>query len=274
MGLLLELQKRIPDRWFLRRLLPAVLFVAVAVVGGGQLGQRHWADLGLARDRIAGALRLSGAAAGEGVATLVLVAVAVAGAAFAVPFAAAAVSALVSGAWPWWLVPLGRRLTLWRARRWVPPREIGEEAVRARAEGREWRAARLDAHRARTASVRPGCPTWSGERLRAAEGRVGRATGADVSEAWTRLLLEVPDASRVALSEARDAYAGACEALVWSAAFTLVGIWWWPAALVGLLLWTASWHSLRRAVEELCRTTEAVFALRYADTDTDRPSGP
>ncbi|KIF75361.1 hypothetical protein QR77_18480, partial [Streptomyces sp. 150FB] len=112
MGLLAELQKRIPDGWFLRRLLPAALFVVVATVGGGQLGQHRWNDLGLARERIAGALRPNGGGtSADSVASLVLLAVAAVAAAFAVPFAAGAVGSLASGAWPWWLMPLGRRLT-------------------------------------------------------------------------------------------------------------------------------------------------------------------
>ena len=265
MGLLVELQKRIPDRWFLRRLLPAALFVVVAVVGGGQLGQRHWDDLGLARERIAGALRLSGGLSADGAASLVLVAVAMVAAAFAVPLASGAVGALVSGAWPWWLMPVSRRLTGWRARRWSPPEEIGRESVRSRAAGKELRADRLDARRARTAAVAPDSPTWSGDRFRATEAQVGASTGTGIASEWTKLLLTVPDTSRAALSDARDAYDAACEALVWSIACTVLGAWWWPAAPAGVLLWLTSWGSLRRAVQGLCRTTEAVFALQQSD---------
>ncbi|MFD4621845.1 hypothetical protein [Streptomyces sp. NPDC058475] len=258
MGLLVELQKRIPDRWFLRRLLPAALFVVVAIVGGGQLGQRHWNDLSLARERIAGALRLSGGMSADGVTSLVLVAVAVVSAAFAVPFAAGAIGALASGAWPWWLMPLGRRLTAWRVQRWAHPDEIARNAVRARGQGRELRADRLDARRARTGSAPPCSPTWSGDRFREAEAR----TNVGIAGEWTKMLLSASDTTHSVLSEARDAYDGACEALAWSIAFTILGAWWWPAAPVGVVLWLASWRSLRRAVRTLCRTTEAVFAIQ------------
>ncbi|GLV85403.1 hypothetical protein Slala03_50920 [Streptomyces lavendulae subsp. lavendulae] len=263
MGLLVELQKRIPDRWFLRRLLPAGLFVALALVGGGQLGQRHWNDLGLARERIAAALRLSRGTTADGAAVLVLVAVAVVAAALAVPFAAGAIGALASGSWPWWLAPPGRRLTAWRVRRWAPPGNIAREAVRARAAGRELRADRLDARRARSAPVAPSCPTWSGDRFRAAEAEVRARTGLDVADAWTGLLLTLPDTSRTTLSEAREGYDAACEGLAWSIAVTFLGVWWWPAALLGIVLWLAFRQALRRAVEGLCRTTTAVFALRH-----------
>lgn len=265
MGLLLELQKRIPDGWFLRRLLPAALFVVVAVVGGGQLGQRRWNDVALARDRIAGALRLNGDVSADGAASLVLLAVAVLAVAFALPLAAGAIGALASGAWPWWLMPLGRRLTAWRVRRWAPPADIGREAVRARAAGRQLRADRLDARRARTGPDTPRSPTWSGDRFRTAEAHIRAATGSDVAGEWTRLLLVVPDTSRTALSDARDAYDAACEALTWSVACTLLGPWWWPAAPIGIALWLASWRSLRHTVEALCRTTEAVFTVWHTN---------
>ncbi|MFF0204328.1 hypothetical protein [Streptomyces sp. NPDC005017] len=271
MGLLLELQKRIPDGWFLRRLLPAALFVVVAVVGGGELGHAHWNDTALARERIADALRTGGGLTADAFASLVLVAVPVVGAAFAVPYVAAAVGALASGAWPWWLMPVGRRVTAWRARRWAEPDVLARRSVRARADGHALRADRLDARAARARSGgRPRSPTWSGDRLRVTEENVGRETGGDVAGGWTTLLLGAADPPRAALAEARDAYDAACEALVWSAAFTVLGAWWWPAAPFGVLLGLASWRSLRHAVQALCRTTEAAFTLR----ETEPPVGP
>jgi hypothetical protein len=271
MDLLLELQKRLPDGWVLRRLLPAVLFVVVAVVGGGQLGWAHWSDVGLARRRIAEATRLGAGLTAGGVAALILLAVASAGVALAVPFAAGAVGTLASGAWPWWLSPLERRLTA-RRRRWRDPDAIAREAVRARAAGREIRAARLDAHRARVAAVEPTGPTWSGDRLRATERRIRATMGTDVAEAWTGLVLTAPDYARAALTSARGAFDSACEAVVWSVAFTAVGVWWWPSAFAGVLLSLASWRSLRQSVEALCRTTEAVVALLPAQTAGPAPS--
>ncbi|MFF2377881.1 hypothetical protein ACFVUW_26185 [Streptomyces xiamenensis] len=259
MGLLIELQQRIPDRWFLRRLVPAALFVVVAAVGAGQLGHRHGGDLGLARERIAALLTWGdGMPAGTG-ASLVLFAAASVAAAFAVPLASGAVGALAAGAWPWWLMPLSRRVTAWRVRRWAPPREIAREAVRARAAGRGFRADRLDARRARTGTEEPASPTWAGDRFRETEARIRTETGVEITAEWTRLLLVAPEASRAALSEARDGYDAACEALAWSAAVMLLAAWWWPAAPVGVVLWLASWQALRRAVRVLCGTTEAVL---------------
>ncbi|CAL9508915.1 hypothetical protein SUDANB105_03569 [Streptomyces sp. enrichment culture] len=268
MGLLVELQKRIPDRWFLRRLLPAALFVVVAVVGGGELGHAHWDDIALARERIADALRTGGGLSADAVASVVLFAVPVVAAAFAVPYAGAAIGALSSGAWPWWLMPVGRRVTAWRVRRWVEPDTLARDSVRARAAGRALRADRLDARAARArAAGPPESPTWSGDRFRRTEANVAQDTGGDVVTGWTALLLGAQDPSRAALSEARDAYDAACEALAWSLAFTVLGAWWWPAAPAGVLLGLASWRSLRHAVQALCRVTEAAFTVR----ETEQP---
>ncbi|MFJ5724420.1 hypothetical protein [Streptomyces sp. NPDC093149] len=114
--MLIELQKRILDGWFLRRLLPAAPFV-VAVVDGGELGHARWNDISLARERIADALRAGSGLSANAVASLVLVAVPEVGTTFAVPYDAAAIGSPASGAWPWWLMSVGRRVPKWRTRR-------------------------------------------------------------------------------------------------------------------------------------------------------------
>ncbi|WP_406244903.1 hypothetical protein [Streptomyces anulatus] len=267
LGLLAELQKRIPDRWFFRRLLPATLFVLVAAIGGGQLGQHRWSDVRLARERIAGALQ-SGSGASETVALLVLVALAAAGCALAVHLLAAAVAILTSGAWPWWLAPLSRRTADWRARRW---NGLRARALAARRDGDGNRADCLDTRRGRITvfDYVPTSPTWSGNRFAAAEARVKEQTGFDVAPEWTRLLLVLPDPARAALADARDAYDAACEAIAWSITCTVLGVWWWPAAPVGLAMWLAAGRWLRRAVDTLSETAEAVFIMHGAALDPE-----
>ena len=256
MGLLLELESRIPDRWFLRRLLPSAVFVAVAFVGG-RLGQSRWNAAGLAKQQVA---RYLGASAGASytAAAVVLYAVAVAAGAFAVPVAARAVSTLAAGAWPWWLTPVGDRVLRLRAERWRTPEKIRESALLARAGGHTMRAARLDARAATAEPDRPQTPTWSGDRLRRAADEVRERRQLDVRTGWVDLLLDLPEASRTALVDARDGYDGACETLAWSIAYVVLGIWWWPAALVGVVLGLTSWRWLRHAVDLLAATAEAV----------------
>jgi hypothetical protein len=254
-GLFTELQRRIPDKWFFQRLLPAAAYVVVAVVCGAQLGQGHWADAGLARSRVAAAL-----SGGDAAASVVLIGVAAAVGALAVPLAAAGVDMLVSGAWPWWLAPLGLRVRSWRASRWVSPENLAKAAVRARADGHEFRAARLDSLRARASAKPPQGFSWAADQFAAVRERVPQ----DVSAQWPRLRALVPDNVRAAMGSARDAYDTACEATVWSVAVTVLGGWWWPAIPAGAVMWLASWRWLRRAVTGLCDTTEWVFE-RYGD---------
>ena len=263
MGLLTEVQKRIPDRWFFRRLLPATVFVMIAVICCGRLGQSHWADLNLARNSLSSALRFSGPAASDTIASLVLLAVAVAVLAFTVPLVAGAISTLASGAWPWWLVPLGDRLRAARQRRWKEPARIGEAAVAARDKGHKFLAARLDARRATMPATKPEQFTWCGDRFAATRRRVREQAGLEITTAWTTLLLVLPDAPRATLTDTRDSYDAACEAIVWSIAVALLGAWWWPALPVGLVLATVAWRWLRHAVTTFCATVE-VIAIQHA----------
>jgi hypothetical protein len=259
----MEMQRRIPDRWFFRRLLPATVFVALAVVCGGQLGQAHWSDIGRAREQVAAALLFSGPAASNATASLVLLAVAVAVLAFAVPLAADGVGALASGAWPWWLVPLGDRVRRARRRRWKSADDVGAQAVLARDKGRKLRAARLDARRAAAPVDRPERFTWCGDRFAATRRHIQEQAGLEITTAWTALLLVLPDGARTALTDSRDSYDAACEATVWSVALVLLGGWWWPALPAGLVLGTVARRWLRRAVTAFCATAEAV-AVQYA----------
>lgn len=260
----MEMQRRIPDRWFFRRLLPAAVFVVLAGVCGGQLGQAHWSDIGLARQQVAAALRFGGPAASNAIASLILLAVAVAVLAFAVPLAADGVDALASGAWPWWLVPLGDRVRAARRSRWNSPDDLGAKAVLARQHGKQLRAARLDARRAAAPARPPEQFTWCGEKFAATRRRIQAQAGLEIGGAWTALLLVLPDGERTALKDSRDAYDAACEAIVWSVALVLLGGWWWPALPAGLVLATVAWRWLRRAVTAFCATAEAV-ALRHGE---------
>jgi hypothetical protein len=261
----MDLQRRIPDRWFFRRLLPAAVFVVVAAVCGGQLGQAHWADLSLARERVAAALRFGGSAAPGAVASLVLVALAAAICAFAVPLAANGVDALASGAWPWWLIPLGDRVREARRRRWMSSEKLGQDAVRARAAGHSLREARLNARRAAAPAIPPEQFTWCGDQFAAARRCIRERAGVEITTAWTALLLVAPDTARAALTDSRDSYDAACEAVVWSTAIALLGAWWWPALPAGLVLGTIAWRWLRRAVAAFCATAMAVAVLYAAD---------
>ncbi|MFI6154709.1 hypothetical protein ACIBCA_18700 [Kitasatospora sp. NPDC051170] len=259
MELLLALQSRIPDRWFLRRLLPSALFVALAVVAGG-LGQAHGGDLRLAVQRLADHL---GAAQAEGAsarltAVWLLYAIGAAAGAFAAPVVAQLLGTVAAGGFPWWLAPVGERVRRRRVARWRAPDELLDDALRARGRGEVMRAARLEARAVSAPATAPTTPTWSGDRLRAAADRVREVRGLDVENSWVRLLLDLPEASRTALLDARDGYDAAAEAMAWSLAFLVLGCWWWPGVLVGAVLGLAAWRWLRHAVVVLASTVEVV----------------
>jgi hypothetical protein len=261
-SLLAELQSRIPDRWFFRRLLPATVYVLAAVICGGQLGQAHATDLGLARERIATALKISQSGAA---ASLVLLAFAVAVCSFVVPVAAAGVDVLASGAWPWWLVPLGDRVLAARRRRWTDPKELGIAAVRSGDQGQALRKARLDARRAVTSPEPPAGYTWSADQLAATRQRVRERTSLDITASWAALLLVMPESARASLTGARDSYDAACETVAWAVAVVVLGAWWWPAVLLGLLTGFAGWRLLRQSVTGLCELAEAAVAVYAKD---------
>jgi hypothetical protein len=270
-GLLAELQRRIPDRWFFRRLLPATIYILAAVICGGQLGQAHATDLGLARQRIATALKISQSAAPGAAASVVLLAVAVAACSFAVPAAAAGVDILASGAWPWWLVPLGDRLLAARRGRWPDPKELGIEAVRSGDQGHALRKARLDARRAVTPPEPPVCCTWSADRLAATRQRVRERTSLDITAGWAALLLVIPDSARASLTGARGSYDAACETVVWAVAIVVLGAWWWPAIPLGLATALVGWRLLRQSVAALCEAAEAAATVYAKDLPQARP---
>lgn len=253
MGLLLQMQQRIPNQWFLRRLLPSAIFVTAAIVAA-TLGQSHWDNLGFARARLAGYL---GGTTASTSATAILYLLTAAAAAFTIPVVAAGVGALAAGAWPWWLAPLGDRIRDARAARWSSPADLTAQAISAIRDRQLWRAARLKARAATATPSKAETPTWIGDRLNAAAGEVHRCLDIDVRSAWAELQLRLPDNARTALTDTRDGYDAACEALAWSLAYLILGLWWWPAAIAGLVLALTSWRWLRNAADALARTAEA-----------------
>lgn len=178
------------------------------VVCGSQLGRARWADLTLARARLAAGLRVNGSSAPQAVASLILFAVAIAICAFAVPVAATAIDALTSGAWPWSLVPVGRLRPEARRRFWDEPESRQAQAVLLRVGRgalREALAVRLD-RLAETAGTQPELYTWSADPFKTVRENIEKSTGQKITERWTDLLLVMPEAARAILTAARDSY--------------------------------------------------------------------
>jgi hypothetical protein len=71
--------------------------------------------------------------------------------------------------------------------------------------------------------------------------------------------------ARASLTGARDSYDAACETVAWAVAVVVLGAWWWPAVLLGLLTGFAGWRLLRQSVTGLCELAEAAVAVYAKD---------
>lgn len=258
MGAVLELQKRVPERWILRRLLPSAVFVGIAYVGTA-LGYAHWNGIALAKQQLTFYLEAASGSSAYAASLAIFALLASAGA-FAAPLVAQFIGSLAAGAWPWWLAPLSDRVSSARKKHWRSPEELRKDALDAGSRGKQLRAARLKALAAATRRSAPTTPTWIGDRLEIAATHIEAVAGVDVRTSFIALLLRLPDNARTALADAREGYDAACEGLAWSLAYAVLGLWWWPAFFLSATLGTTSWRWLRRAAEALAATAEAVAA--------------
>jgi hypothetical protein len=228
-GLLESLGERLADRW-IRILLPGTVFLAV-VICGILLGPAHaWdgAYLADAMDRIVG--RYDWRAS--------VLAVVVAGV-----IAAATLAGLASHALS------GLVHAIFTARRpgaWVRLRRR-RAAKRAR-----WRT--LDRYL-------PARVTPIGDRFQHIAERVDAQYGVDAGVVWPRLWLLLPDRALARIQNAHDQYQFATITCGWGILHLALGVWWWPAAVMGVVLLAAGY---RRAKT----TAGAVADLIEASIDT------
>ncbi|WP_329467422.1 hypothetical protein [Streptomyces sp. NBC_01431] len=248
--------------------IPGLIYLA-ALTCAVTLGQQHWNDLGRLR------ARLDALAAGPGAHSPGAIAVV----ALAVLAGAATVGAAVQAAGTWcekaWLAdargPATRRLTVRRRRRW----QDADRSYRAAlvAAGRATLAGADDAgpltesaerhHAARTriAHAPPRHPFWAGDRITAPEYRVWRTYRLDLTVAWPHLWLLAQDGTRAELTAARTAFTSAARLHAWAAAYLLLGLCWWPAAVVGLLTAATAAGRGREAASAFADLTEALTDL-------------
>ncbi|MES4889531.1 hypothetical protein [Streptomyces sp. NPDC096012] len=263
---------RLAERWMALLAVPGLIYLATLVCAV-TLGQRHWSDTGRLRDRL-GALATAPGAHSPG---------SLAVAALAVLAGAAAVGAAVQAVGTWcekaWLTeargPVTRRLTARRLRRW----QDADRAYRAAlvAAGRATIAGSGDAGpltesaerhhavRARIALAAPRHPFWAGDRITDPERRVWRAYRLDLTVAWPHLWLLAPDGTRTELTAARTAFTSATRLHAWAIAYLLLGLCWWPAAVIGLLAAVTAAGRGREAASGFADLTEALTDLHGKD---------
>ncbi|GGP87343.1 hypothetical protein [Streptosporangium pseudovulgare] len=283
-GFLDELGKKLAERWFTLLVLPGLVYL-IFVAGAVTLGHSHAFDPAVLRDATD---RLAARPAASAPGTVVLGATAVLAAAAAAGLAAGALGRLAERAWSF---PGHRRparlLAERRRRRWreadarvhrmvvaavraqasrpaAGPAKEAPAAVGPAEEAAEGLAEAISA-RNDIALCLPRHPTWIGDRLYAMDRRVHDAYDLDLTGAWPRLWLVIPDTARAELTAARDAHAAAARLAGWAVLYLSVAAVWWPAVLVAMIVGATAWARARATTASLADLVEASVDLYGRD---------
>jgi hypothetical protein len=268
-GFLGEIGQKLADRWAALIAVPGLLYLA-AVTVAAILGQDHALSYPILSRKVT-AWATSSVLRSAGGTVLIIVAV-LAGSLVAGLVAAAGgrfVEAL-------WTLP-GRRppascLAPWRQKRSRRQKAIADSASATPAQVRK-AIARAD----RICLVEAGSPTWIGDRLRACRVRITKTYGLDLSAAWPRLWLIVPDTVRAELGVARDAFSSAARLTAWAVLYLVLAIWWWPALPVAVVTGAAAVGKGRLAASNLADLIESAVDLYGGDLAArlgEQASGP
>ena len=236
-GFVTEVGKRIATAWLTAVLLPGLLLVAVTG-GAVVLGHAHALDVG-ALERAVGRLHDRPA----GWVTGVALAAALAG---VLGVTARGTGRLVQRFWL-------------RERQVVPHRLVPERWSRH--------------HRALAAARRHGVepvraylprrPTWMSDRLRLVEARIRAQYRFSATLAWPRLWLLTPDEVHAPLHASRARFDEACVLAGWAALYVVLGGYWWPAALIGVVAGVVAWRRARSALDEFATLVESAIDVHW-----------
>ncbi|WP_329457112.1 hypothetical protein [Streptomyces sp. NBC_01497] len=256
------LGSKLAERWLTLLLGPSVLLLSVAAAGV-TLGHRHWHDTGLLLIRLN---HLSAQPAMRSTGTLVLLLVGVLAASAGLGLAVTALGGAVERLW---LASAPRRLTARRRRRWDAARERFDQALleAARAEGTPEapaaaaRAREFNARRNRIGMAPPAHPFWLGDRIASVDTRVWESYRLDLTSAWPRLWLSLPEDVRAEIGAARGRLAAATRLVAWALAYLAVGAVWWPSAVVGVVTSVTAWWRARAAGVAFAELAESAVDL-------------
>ena len=98
--------------------------------------------------------------------------------------------------------------------------------------------------------------------------RIHTAYDLDLSSAWPRLWLVIPEAVRTELTAARDAYTAAARLTGWAMLYLLPALWWWPALPIAAAIAVTAWVRARTATAVLAELIEATVDLYGRDLAT------
>ncbi|WP_436756752.1 hypothetical protein [Streptosporangium sp. V21-05] len=258
-GFLGEIGKKIAERWVALLALPGLLFLAVAVTGW-RLGHRHALETARLTEQITAWSADPGIRSPGG---LVLIMVVCVLGAVASGLAATALGHATERLWTLrgaraparWLVTLRRRRSARASRRVERATTPGAAALAI---------ARAD----RICLLEPDRPAWIGDRLRVPRVRVAEVYGLDLDACWPRLWLIVPEDVRLVLAAARDSLSAAARLAGWSILYLVLALWWWPGAVVAVILFVTAWSRARASAETLADLVEATVDLYVGDLTT------
>jgi hypothetical protein len=255
-----ELAKKLAERWVAVLLLPGLLLAAAAWASvhlGHSLAvpqlTRAAADLGKVFARQPGGVQALLVAA------LLLVST---GAGLAVQALAPLMRLIWLGRWP----VLQREGTVRRRARWYEQvderrRLTRNHPVGSRTQDQQRLIDEAAGRANRIALAEPGRPTWMGDRISAVEQIAFNRYGLDLTFAWPRLWLVLPDQTRAELNTAHSAFAAAVITGTWAWPYLLLGLVCWPAALAGVVAGAAGWAQARTAVADMTALSEATLDL-------------
>lgn len=257
-----ELAKKLAERWVTLLVLPGALFVA-AVGIGVRLGHSHALDYARLTKAIATVARQP---AGTQAMLAVAVLLAASGTGLAVQALAGLTRRLWLGPWTHLLAPVHRWRVASRCRRWhrhVEQRQTLQDA-HPRASRTSKQQERIDAaaDRAnRIAWTEPGRPTWMGDRIHSLEQIARNRHGLDLTFAWPRLWLVLPDTTRSEITTAHSTFAAAIATATWAWPYLLLTSLWWPSALIAMAIGVTGWARARAAVTDMTTLSEAALDL-------------
>ncbi|MEY2247462.1 hypothetical protein AB8A21_31735 [Streptomyces sp. BF23-18] len=275
-GVLVELGKKLAEKWLTLLVLPGALYLAVGVTAN-LLGHTHPFDVVRLSDQVTEWAKAPAAGTFGG---QVVVLAAVGAGAAGVGVIAQALGSLIERlylaadwrSWPagpraWAACATRRRRKRWRHRR----QSAGSAQARAHiADPDSVEAAQTAAFAAWAAVYRVGAeepvrPTWSGDRVHVAALRLRRDFGLDLGTVWPHLWLMLPDTPRAEITSARQALTRASTLTAWAVLYLPLALWWWPALIITTALALTGHHRFRAVTEVYATLLEAVVRLHAGD---------
>ncbi|MBB4934418.1 hypothetical protein F4561_005238 [Lipingzhangella halophila] len=274
-GLLATLGTTLTERWVSLLALPGILYLAVAATAR-MLGHAHALDPLVLVETITAHAENPRVATVGGQVTIV--AAVLAGSA-ALGLLARALGGLIEGLWlaaDWqrWPPPLPRLIHPWvatRRHRWATRRRTLEAADRSPEGGNRDGAGAVGSYRAaydqmaRVSAEEPERPTWCGDRINAVARRLRRDHDLDVAVVWPHLWLILPSEVATPITTARQDVARAVGLAAWAVLYLPLAVWWWPSALITVVLGVLSWWKTRRAIDTYATLIEATIRLHTGE---------